>query len=137
MSAALDRAGFAYRGSPRHAKPDDLVVWFDGSVIGVVSDPAEPEPGVISLIGLVDDEELPSMLLAPATSTVLIIREAAGISARFDADEIECLVRTCAELWASAGDPHDDLSERQREMAQRALTALSAELEGDDAGDGQ
>lgn len=136
MTAGPQRIGFAYWGTPADAKTDDLLVWFDGSVIGVLSDPVTYEPGVIKVVGLVDDDETPSMLLGPAKSRLLIIREAAGISEQFDGDELECVVRTCAELWAWYGDPDDELSQRQRAVAQRASAALEAEYDGVPGGGG-
>lgn len=44
-----------------------------------------------------------------------------GVSSHFDADEIECHVRTAAE--AVCGDL-DDLSSRQRELAEKAYDLL-------------
>ncbi|MGV9836647.1 hypothetical protein ACWDUL_21000 [Nocardia niigatensis] len=44
-----------------------------------------------------------------------------GVSAEFTADEIECLVRGYAELWATTGDPNDVLSAYQKEIVERAL----------------
>ncbi|MEU2042740.1 hypothetical protein [Nocardia niwae] len=38
----------------------------------------------------------------------------------FTAEEIEALVCTAAQLWASAGDPHDILSTRQKNLLARA-----------------
>lgn len=52
-----------------------------------------------------------------------------GISARFDADELECLVRTAAE--AVHGNL-DDLSVRQTELAQRAHDLLQADAATND-----
>lgn len=58
-----------------------------------------------------------------------------GISAEFTADEIECLVRTAAELWTATGDPNDDLSTRQKELAERAHTVQMSEDAGEGARD--
>ncbi|WP_280454194.1 hypothetical protein [Nocardia brasiliensis] len=52
-----------------------------------------------------------------------------GISAAYDAREIECLVKTAAE---AVNGNLDDLSEIQRELADDAYQRMSAEYEGED-----
>lgn len=49
----------------------------------------------------------------------------AGLAKHFTAEETECLIRTAAELYASAGDPDDVLSTYQRDLAQRAHELMS------------
>lgn len=49
-----------------------------------------------------------------------------SISALFDADEIECLVRTAAEAVYGGGDC-DSLSQRQADLAERAYDAILQE----------
>lgn len=56
--------------------------------------------------------------------------ELIGVSAGFTAHEVECLVRTAAELWAAAGHPAHGLSARQQELAERAHARLADNAEG-------